>query len=245
MRGNRRRPGERKTRETESGHLLHLLSAAASATGIRSVVVLVLALQSAMSRRIDLSNGGEARAAAAAVGTGGGAATYLLDLGGGVAGGGAAVLAQLLPDEPLVDEGGPPELGQHQPRHQGQLHRVPYRNPSRSEAAESINSQGNTIEIARVPSSYSDGEMGEMKYQPVEDGLRHHLHEGEEGVEYPVGEPLLVVDLRRALDRPDRCVPGITNHHHKPTGARNAGHLRREKPRTRYKKTALTEDTRA
>jgi hypothetical protein len=40
-----------------------------------------------------------------------------------------AVLAELLPDELLVDEGGALELRQHQPRHEQQLHRVPDGDP--------------------------------------------------------------------------------------------------------------------
>jgi hypothetical protein len=40
------------------------------------------------------------------------------------------VLPDLLPDELLVDEGGAPELRQHQPRHEQQLHLVPYRYPA-------------------------------------------------------------------------------------------------------------------
>ena len=41
------------------------------------------------------------------------------------------VLPQLLPDELVVDEGGAPELRQHQPRHQQQLRLVPQRYPAR------------------------------------------------------------------------------------------------------------------
>ena len=38
---------------------------------------------------------------------------------------------QLLPDELVVDEGGAPELRQHQPRHQQQLRLVPQRYPAK------------------------------------------------------------------------------------------------------------------
>jgi hypothetical protein len=40
-----------------------------------------------------------------------------------------AALAELLPDELLVDEGGALELREHQPRHEQQLHRVPDGDP--------------------------------------------------------------------------------------------------------------------
>ena len=70
----------------------------------------------------------------------------------------AAVLAELLPDELVVDEGGALEVRERQPRHEHELHRVPY--------------------------GY-----------PVEDRLGDHLQEGDEGVEDPVGQPLLVVEL--------------------------------------------------
>lgn len=42
---------------------------------------------------------------------------------------------------------------------------------------------------------------------PVEDVLGGHFEEGDEGVDYPVGQPLLVVHLGRALHRADRRVP--------------------------------------
>jgi hypothetical protein len=42
---------------------------------------------------------------------------------------------------------------------------------------------------------------------PVDEGLEDHLHEGDEGVEDPVGQPLLVVQLRRALHRLHRRIP--------------------------------------
>ena len=38
---------------------------------------------------------------------------------------------------------------------------------------------------------------------PVEDVLGRHFEEGDEGVDYPVGQPLLVVHLGRALHRAD------------------------------------------
>ena len=44
---------------------------------------------------------------------------------------------------------------------------------------------------------------------PVDEGLEDHLHEGDEGVEDPVGEPLLVVQLRRALHRLHRRVQRV------------------------------------
>jgi hypothetical protein len=40
------------------------------------------------------------------------------------------VLPQLISDEPVVDEGGAPELRQNQPRHEQQLHPVPQRDPA-------------------------------------------------------------------------------------------------------------------
>lgn len=55
---------------------------------------------------------------------------FLASAAGAGGGGAAAVLADLLPDEPLVDEGGPSELRQHQPRHEHHLHMVPNRHPS-------------------------------------------------------------------------------------------------------------------
>jgi len=47
---------------------------------------------------------------------------------------------------------------------------------------------------------------------PVDEGLEHHLHERDEGVEDPVGEPLLVVKLGRALHRLHRRVQGVQEH---------------------------------
>lgn len=46
---------------------------------------------------------------------------------------------------------------------------------------------------------------------PVEDVLGRHFEEGDEGVDYPVGQPLLVVQLGRALHRADRRVPDPTS----------------------------------
>ena len=45
---------------------------------------------------------------------------------------------------------------------------------------------------------------------PVDEGLEDHLHEGDEGVEDPVGEPLLVVQLRRALHSLHGRIPAHT-----------------------------------
>ena len=43
--------------------------------------------------------------------------------------GGEAVLPELVPDEPVVDEGRSPEVGQRQPRQEQQLQLVPDRYP--------------------------------------------------------------------------------------------------------------------
>lgn len=95
------------------------------------------------------------------------------------AGGGEAVLPELLAHELVVDEGGAPEVGEHEPRDEQQLELVP------------------------------DGD-------PVYEGLEEHLHERDEGVEDPVGEPLLVVQLGRALHRPHGRVQRVQQHHRWP-----------------------------
>ena len=60
------------------------------------------------------------------------AAVLLLAHAGAAAGvGGEPVLPELVPDEPVVDEGRSPEVGQRQPRQEQQLQLVPDRYPRR------------------------------------------------------------------------------------------------------------------
>lgn len=49
------------------------------------------------------------------------------------AGGGEAVLPELLAHELVVDEGGAPEVGEHEPRDEQQLELVPDGDPERNE----------------------------------------------------------------------------------------------------------------
>ena len=57
---------------------------------------------------------------------------------------------------------------------------------------------------------------------PIEDLLGCHFEEGDEGVDYPVGQPLAVVQLGRALHSADRRVPDQNQHlTHTPTDLTN------------------------
>ena len=45
------------------------------------------------------------------------------------------------------------------------------------------------------------GTLNNCRILPADEGLQHHLHEGDEWVKDPVGQPLLIVELWRALHR--------------------------------------------
>ena len=81
------------------------------------------------------------------------------------------------------------------------------------------------------------------RIQPVDEGLEKHLHEGDEGVEDPVGQPLLVVKLRWALHGLHRRIPAPTKIISKLNNQSHELIKRRRRKANREKISELTRGT--